>query len=436
MLDTGIDISEIVNLVFFKVVRSKTKFWQMIGRGTRLCPDLFGPGDDKKFFYVFDYCQNLEFFSQNPEVTEGATSASIGKRLFTTRLALIAELDKRKDGAEKELRAETASRLHEEVAAMNLDNFIVRPKRRVVETYRKVGAWDKLGAEQRQELSEQAAGLPSELPVEDEEAKRFDLLMLRLQLALLRSEPRFGKLRDDVRALAEALEGQASIPMIRERLTLIQELQTDEYWQDITAPMLEIVRKRLRDLIKLIEKTKRNRIYSDFVDEIGSDSAVEIFAANIEVDFERFKAKVQHFLKAHRDHIAIHKVQRNQPLTKKDLEELEKILVQAAGAPSPHIEAVKQEGLGLFIRSLVGLDKEAAKSAFAAFLSGKSLTANQIEFINIIIDHLTEHGIIEAARLYESPFTDINPLGVEGVFNPSQVTELLSVIAKVRATAA
>jgi type I restriction enzyme, R subunit len=275
MLDTGIDIPEIVNLVFFKLVRSKTKFWQMIGRGTRLRPDLFGPGQDKQFFYVFDYCQNLEFFSQNPEITEGATSASLGKRLFTARLALIAELDKRPEhDAEKALRTDTASRLQEEVAAMNTDNFIVRPKRRLVEVYRNPDSWKKIGAAQRQELSEEVAGLPTELPSEDEDAKRFDLLMLRLQLTVLRADPAFAKLRDQVISIADALEAQSSIPMISERLELIQEIQTDECWQDVTAPMLEIVRKRLRDLIKLIEKSKRNRIYTGWMKTLGNRSII------------------------------------------------------------------------------------------------------------------------------------------------------------------
>jgi type I restriction enzyme, R subunit len=266
-------------------------------------------------------------------------------------------------------------------------------------------------------LSENVAGLPTELPAEDEEAKRFDLLMLRLQLALLRAEPGFAKLRDQVRSIAEALEDQASIPMVRDRLELIQEIQTDEYWQDVTAPMLEIARKRLRDIIKLMEKSKKKRVYTDFDDEIGVGAEIEIVATISEIDFERFKAKVQHFLKAHKDHIVIHKLRRNQPLTGMDLEELEKILVKAAGAPSPHIAAVKEHGLGLFIRSLVGLDREAAKEAFASFINGKRLSANQIEFINLIIDHLTEHGVIEAERLYESPFTDLNPRGVEGLFD-------------------
>jgi type I restriction enzyme R subunit len=224
--------------------------------------------------------------------------------------------------------------------------------------------------------------------------------------------------------------------MIRERLELIQEIQTDEYWQDITAPMLEIVRKRLRDLIKLIEKSKRNRIYTAFLDEIGPTAEIEIVTASAEIDFERFKAKVQHFLKTHSDHIVIHKLRRNQPLTKTDLEELEKILVHAAGAPSPHLDTVKQQGLGLFIRSLIGLDREAAKAAFASFLSNRPLTGSQIEFINLIIDHLTEHGIIEPKRLYESPFTDYTPRGVEGLFDPPQVKELLKIVSTVDSNAA
>ena len=151
MLDTGIDVPEVVNLVFFKLVRSKTKFWQMLGRGTRLCPDLFGPGKDKQVFYVFDYCQNLEFFSLNPDTVDGSAADSLGKRLFTRRLELLGDLDQRlthvgeknpevgpqwsKEDPSTEIgvRRHTAAMLHGEVAAMNVDNFIVRPKRQWVE---------------------------------------------------------------------------------------------------------------------------------------------------------------------------------------------------------------------------------------------------------------------------------------------------------------
>lgn len=152
MLDTGIDVPEVVNLVFFKLMRSKTKFWQMVGRGTRLCRDLFGPGQHKECFYLFDYCQNLEYFSQNPETTDGALGASLSKRLFTSRLELIGELDKRIEAGhgagvreqtqpphghpqtEAEVRGLIVHLLHREVAAMNLDNFVARPRRRIVES--------------------------------------------------------------------------------------------------------------------------------------------------------------------------------------------------------------------------------------------------------------------------------------------------------------
>src|SRR5437899_1231183 len=166
MLDTGIDIPEVVILVFFKMVRSKTKFWQMVGRGTRLRPDLFGPGRDKKYFQIFDYCQNLEFFSQNPETTSGAAGESLSKKLFANRVELIAELDKHghqgTDDKQPKLRDEVADRLRLEVEKMNLKNFIVRPKRKLVEKYADAKAWDALGEDERGELSDHVAGLPSE----------------------------------------------------------------------------------------------------------------------------------------------------------------------------------------------------------------------------------------------------------------------------------
>ena len=223
MLDTGIDIPEVANLVFFKLVRSKTKFWQMVGRGTRLCPDLFGPGQDKEQFYLFDYCQNLEYFSQDIPATEGSVADSLGKRLFNARLELIATLDHQGVEAESGKLGEPASTygdpetndavrrsladlLQREVTAMNLDNFVVRPRRRLVEKYAKSESWVSLPAEALTELSHEVAGLPSELDPENEEAKRFDLLVLKLQLSLLRHEPGFGRLCDRVKQIAGLLE--------------------------------------------------------------------------------------------------------------------------------------------------------------------------------------------------------------------------------------
>jgi len=291
MLDTGIDIPEVVNLVFFKLVRSKTKFWQMLGRGTRLCPDLFAPGQHKQFFYLFDYCRNLEYFSQDLATADGAAGDSLGKKLFTARLELIGVLDGRLGAGgyavqepeatyadprtEAEVRGATGALLHKEVAAMNLDNFVVRPRRRLVEKYAWPEAWTALSAQALAELAHEVAGLPSELEAEAEEAKRFDLLVLRLQLARLRSDCGFDRLRDDLKAIAGLLEEKSAIPMVRDQMALILDLQTDEWWQDVTVPMLELVRRRLRDLVKLIEKQRRKLIYTDFEDVMGDEAHVE-----------------------------------------------------------------------------------------------------------------------------------------------------------------
>jgi type I restriction enzyme R subunit len=455
MLDTGIDIPEVVNLVFFKLVRSKTKFWQMLGRGTRLRPELFAPGKHKEFFCVFDYCQNLEYFSQNIPATEGAVGESLGKRLFNARLEVIGELDHRRHDEQHgqvvgeataiygdpktndEVRRSLAELLQRETAAMNLDNFVVRPRRRTIEKYAKPEAWAVLSPEALSELSHQVAGLPSELDPESEEAKRFDLLVLNLQLAMLRSEPGFLRLREQVKELAGLLEEKSAIPMVRDQMVLIQDVQTDEWWKNVTVPMLEGMRRRLRDLIKLIEKQKRKPIYTDFEDEMGRETAVELPGFGQGTDVAKFRAKAQAFLRAHQDHVAIHKLRTNKALSAADLAELQRMLTESGVGGADDIKRAVEEsqGLGLFVRSLVGLDRQAAKEALAGFLTGKTLSANQVEFVNLIVNHLTEHGVIEAARLYESPFTDLTPHGPDGLFSTPQVDELLAAIEQVRRTA-
>ena len=374
--------------MFFKMVRSKTKFWQMVGRGTRLRPNLFGAGRDKKYFYIFDYCQNLEFFSQNPETTSGAAGESLTKKLFVSRVELIAELEKHEaPEAKSGLRNEVAERLRAEVEQMNVNNFIVRPKRMLIEKYADAKAWENLGVDDRNELVNDVAGLPSEPIDEDQEAKQFDLLMLRLQLGLLRHERSFTRWSEDVRQIAGALEEKAAIPMVRTELELIYEVQTDEFWQDVTTSILENVRKRLRSLVKFIEKTKRPIMYTNFVDEIGEETQVELTGFDAGHDVERFRDKTQQFLKAHENDPVIHKLRWNEPLTKADLDVLENMLVGAGAGTSEDLSKVRaSNGLGLFVRSMVGLDREAAKRAFDDFLAGKTLTANQIQFVNLVID--------------------------------------------------
>ncbi|WP_225879139.1 type I restriction-modification enzyme R subunit C-terminal domain-containing protein [Zeimonas arvi] len=201
--------------------------------------------------------------------------------------------------------------------------------------------------------------------------------------------------------------------------------------------MLEAMRRRLRDLMKLIEKQKRKPIYTDFEDDLGNEIPVALPGFGHGTDYAKFRAKAQAFLRAHRDHIAIHRLRMNKSLTAADLAELQRMLAESGvgGAEDLQRAAQESQGLGLFVRSLIGLDRQAAKEALAGFLNGKSLGANQIEFVNLIVEHLTEHGVMDAAMLYESPFTDLTPRGPDGLFSSTQVDELLTAIEQVRLTA-
>ncbi|MGJ4935185.1 DEAD/DEAH box helicase family protein [Bradyrhizobium sp. HKCCYLRH3083] len=459
MLDTGIDVPEVVNLVFFKPVRSKTKFWQMIGRGTRLCPDLFGPGQDKEEFCVFDYCQNIEFFGANPELKEASAAKSLSERLFAGRLDLVRALDEKFSKAaaaggfsaggqapyegdegeppsEPEIRASAAATLQAIVGGLNTDNFIVRKHRRAVEKYREPKEWDAIDEHKREELVEEIAPLPSSHMLGTEDAKRFDLLMFQLELALLKGSKRFDNLRKQLLEIASALEDQTGIPAIARHAELIEEIQTEQWWEGVTVPLLELVRLRLRDLIQHIEKGRKTVVYSNFADEIGEGVELQLPQVG-EADFARFKAKARHFLRAHQDNLALNKLRHGKPLTAYDLTELERMLLEAGIGEAGDIARAREvsHGFGRFVRSLVGLDRAAVSAAFGEFIAGGTASAAQIEFIDMVIEHLTDQGVMDPALLYEPPFTGIAPTGPEQLFDESRVVKLFETIKAINASA-
>ncbi|MFD3757488.1 DEAD/DEAH box helicase family protein [Streptomyces sp. NPDC058622] len=458
MLDTGIDVPEVVNLVFFKLVRSRTKFWQMIGRGTRLAPDLFGPNRSKDGFLVFDLCRNIEFFNQNLMRAEGKVAPSLSQRIFERRADLLLALDEasgagRADTARAAVRPESdgtvsdsglrwdlAARLHDEVTAMNRENFLVRPHREQVDRFDDFDAWLAFTPDAHGEVVDHLAGLPTAFRDKDddgEEAKRFDLLALRLQLAVVKGDPDFTRLRDQVRHIASALLDQLTIPTIRAQHVLLDEVAGDEWWQDVTLPLLETMRRRLRGLVRLIEKTRRGIVYTDFEDELGDLTAASLSGMEIGTNLTRFEQKVRIYLHTHQDQLAVRKIRRNRQITALDLSELEKIFVEAGLGTTADIDHVKDAkgGLGLFLRSLTGLEREAAALAFETFQQGTALTAQQHRFVHELIDYLARNGTMDVDALYESPFTALAPTGPEAIFPEAEVDALVSVIQSIRATA-
>ncbi|MGY1914404.1 DEAD/DEAH box helicase family protein [Blastococcus sp. SYSU DS0973] len=449
MLDTGIDVPEVVNLVFFKLIRAKSKFWQMIGRGTRLRPDLYGPGEDKKNFYVFDFCGNLEFFSQNLPDSGGSLQKSLAERLFEARLGLLTALDQTGAGADaggqpevgqgevsdRGLRVDVAWTLHEVVVGMNEDNFLVRPARQWVETYSDWDAWHQLTPEKAGDIAHHLAGLPSTKRDDDEDAKRFDLILLRLQLAQLDGDAiLFERLRTQVRDITAALLGQTTIPSVKAQEQLLEELSGDEWWVDVTLPMLELARRRIRGLVRFVEKSQRAVVYSNFADELGESSTIELPGVTPGTNWERFRAKARAYLRDHEDHLALQRLRRNLQLTPEDLASLEEMLGESGAGSEADIARAREEshGLGLFIRSLVGLDREAATAAFDRYLSDGAYSSNQIRFVQLIVEHLTANGVMDVGRLYESPFTDSAPHGPDSIFTEDEVDGIVTVLHQVR----
>lgn len=434
MLDTGIDVPEVVNLVFFKAVRSKVKFMQMIGRGTRLCKELFAPEQDKKEFYIFDYCSNFEYFNENPEGAPVSTTEPLGQRLFKARLNILSLLNT-KDFETEELKAvqqDIRQSLQTEVRSMNNENFIVRSELEYVEHFKNDDAWNNLDDLSMGILREHISKLPNELEAETLEAKLFDMLCYNLELAVLaKNNKAIQTYANKVIEVASKLETKENIPVVAAQITLIQEIQTAEYWKDITLPMLESMRKRIRGLVKLIEKSTSTIVYSMLDDEIGNAVEIDIPVVSSGVNLAQYRKRVENFIKANENHITIAKLKRGLALTPTDLIELERFVFEAQEVESKEkFEKCfgTEKSLTLFIRSLVGLDRQAVQEAFSNYLHGTTYNEKQIRFVEMIIDHLTMRGTLEASQLYEPPFNQIHYEGIDGVFADRDADKIFGVV--------
>ena len=270
MLDTGIDIPEVANLVFFKPVYSKIKFWQMIGRGTRLCPDLFGPHDDKQDFRVFDFCFNFDFFRENPEGIEGSGVVPLGTRLFRSRVQLLTRVQATPDlDPDTTVTDALITELHGEVAAMHRENFIVRMHLEAVDRFRERTTWEQLSDADREVLQREVAGLPSEVETDEIESRMFDLSALRMQLAL--AEGNMSAVeghRQRMVDIAMLLEEKTAIPAVKAQLEYLASMQESSFWEGIDLRGLEELRLRLRRLVPFLDKRKQQIVYTDFQDQV------------------------------------------------------------------------------------------------------------------------------------------------------------------------
>lgn len=402
MLDTGIDIPEILNLVFFKKVMSKAKFWQMIGRGTRRCDGLID-GKNKEKFYIFDLCGNFEFFRTN-EGKPSANQMALQSAIFFLKTQIVYKLQDICYQTEPliELRKRLVTELVSKVSALNRDNFAVRQHIKFVDKYSKEEGFQALDYEDTLIIREELA--PLILPDNDNaSAVRFDALLYGIELAYIAGK-KFSKAKNDLYKKVNAIAGVANIPEIMMQSQLIEKILHTDYIENADVNDFEHIRTQLRDLMKYIPKTSITYT-TDFADDILS---IEWHESELENDdLKNYKAKAEFYIRQHQGDKAIAKLKGNIPLDQNDIEELEKVLWNDIGSKEEYEAEYGKKPLGEFVRSIVGLDMNAAKEAFNMFLKDINLDDRQIYFVNQIIEYIVRNGVMkDLSVLQESPFTD------------------------------
>ena len=410
MLDTGIDIPEILNLVFFKKVRSKTKFWQMIGRGTRLCPDLLGVGQDKEGFLIFDFCNNFEFFRVNPKGFEGNNVETLTEKLFNIKTALVKELQDIKYQEDEEYvnyRNDLVDELVEVVEALNEDGYLVRMHLPYIHKYKNREVWQSIGELSQNDIKEHIAPIVNSIN-DDELAKRFDLVMYTIQLAKLQN---LGAKRGikNVMQTAERLSKLGTIPEVKEKKAVIERVMTSEFWEEANIFDMDKVREDLRELLKYLEKVNQKIYYTNFNDMIISEeSNSSMYNVN---DLESYRKKVEFYLKEHQNDLAIYKLRNNKSLTEEDIKTLENVLFNELGSKSDYEKEYKETPVTVLVRKILGMDREAANEAFSEFLNNQNLNSKQIHFVKLIVDYIVKNGFIEDNRvLMEDPFRSVGSI--------------------------
>lgn len=402
MLDTGIDVPEVLNLVFFKKVMSKAKFWQMIGRGTRLCPGLMD-GEDKQKFYIFDFCGNFEFFRMNKGKAT-ANMIALQGAIFSLKFEIAYKLQHYEHQIERLMlyRNALVKYMSEKVGELPRDNFAVRQHLKYVDIYSSEENYNTLTFEDTLIVREEIS--PLIRPDGDEvNAVRFDALLYGIELAFLLGK-KYRRARTDLYKKVEGIAEVANIPEIQAQSDLIDKILNTDYIDTAGIEDFEEIRERLRDLMKYIPK-RRIRYDTNFEDDLLSEDWNDSELENDEL--KNYKAKAEYYIRQHQDNIVISKLKKNKPLTSDDIETLEKILWSEVGTKQDYEREFGTKPLGELVREIVGLDMNAAKEAFSEFLNGANLDSRQIYFVNQIVEYIVHNGMMkDLSVLQESPFTD------------------------------
>ena len=434
MLDTGIDIPEILNLVYFKKVRSKTKFWQMLGRGTRLCPDLLGIGKDKEKFLIFDYCGNCAFFRLDSKPREDKLPKSLTEKLYNVKLNIVRELQDLKYSENKyvNLRKNMVEDLINKINMLDEDSFVVKMVLYVVHKYKNKEMWKTLGTNELSELKENIS--PIIIPSKDDEiSKRFDLVMFNIQLAYLQGTSATRGIRV-IMATAEELSKLGTIPQVKEKSEMIERVLEEEFWEEADIFELEEVRESLRNLVKYLEKKKQIIYTTDFDDLIVAEERKDEMSSGAMVNnLKNYKKKVEHYLNEHKDELAIYKLRNNKKLTKTDIDTLEEILFNQLGTVDDYRKEYGDTPITHLVKKIVGMDRATVNEIFSKFLNEQSFNTKQINFVKLIIEYIVKNGFIEDNKiLMHEPFRNVGSIVELFQDKLDERAELIKIINQIR----
>ena len=437
MMDTGIDVPQCVNLVFFKKVRSKAKFWQMIGRGTRLCKGLTcmdqleGEYTDKKRFLIFDYCGNFEYFREHKEGFESKETKSLSENIFGKQIKLISLLQESAYAGNdyQSWRNELTATCRNQVVELNTELIAVKLRLQYVEKYKKEEAYVSISEGDKAELLQYIAPIVRNND-DDELAKRFDNFMYGLMLASMEQMPAFKYAKKTLCDIASLLERKVSIPQVKEKLPVIQEIHTDDFWTANDVLLFEKVRSELRELMKFLDREPGKKpIVTRLTDPIiDQKEGVELDPA---YDFEDYRDKVNRYIGEHGDTLAIHKLTHNIKLTQGDYEELERVLTSELGSLEDYHREFGDTPFGLLVRKIARMDHEAAMQAFSTFINDQSLNQRQIAFVHKVINHIEQNGYMDNVSDLQKPPFD-KPVSFIKLFDAKTRTALMQAIKDVK----
>lgn len=437
MMDTGIDVPECVNLVFFKKVRSKTKFWQMIGRGTRLCKNLplidniDGEYTDKRRFLIFDYCGNFEYFREHQNGFESKETKSLSENIFCKQIKLITLLQDGiyADAEHQNFRNSLVAVCHQGVNNLSYDLVSVRLQKEFVEKFRDIESFTYIDERADHQLTKHIAPLIVNKD-RDEFAKRFDNFIYGLMLANMEQLPSMSHLKNQLIETAELLEKKSTIPQIKRKLDVIKEIQTDTFWGNISVIILEKIRQELRDLMQFLnDGVKPAIVFTNIDDEVMEITQGEKLPDGY--DFEDYRKKVNRYVEEHKNDAVIYKLNHNLPLSKDDYAELERIFTHELGSGEDYQKAFEDKPFGIAIREIVKLDHESTMAAFSKFINDSSLNQKQIEFILKIITYIENNGYMANISVLKNPPFD-KPISFIKMFDSKTRAALIQTIEAIK----